>query len=516
MSKLTKVLVTILITLILLLAGLGAFWFFTNHVIVGGAFYPKKAEFLNLTDEELTVEKYEQIQEALPDAQIYWNVPVDGTSYPVDSREVTVKNLTEADVRGLSYMKNLKAVHAVGCTNYALLNQLIQDHPGCLVEYAVTIDGISYAQDAAEIQLKHLTEEDISMLVYLPKVTSIRAEGCTDYALLAKLRAARPDIAVDYAIAIAGQQVDADVQELTLTGATAEELNSLLVHLASLQTLHLVNPACDGQQLLALQSSFPNMTISWELVKDGISIRSNAEELDLSGVTLNSIEEVEGIMAYCPDVKQVYLGAPNIDNETISQFRESKRAEYKVVWTVMCGSLAVRTDATYFHPTGQRVFYFYDKDAVNLKYCEDMICLDLGHMSIKSCDFVRYMPNLKYLILGCCGQLKDISALETCKNVIFLELYLTSVLDLEPLLGMTALEDLNMGYNLGDPAIVAQMTWLKNLWWSGCSAKGKGLLYNGLPDTHINFAALNSTSGGWRKLDNYYKMRDSMNAAYMD
>ena len=516
MSKMTKVLVTILIILILLLAGLAAFWFFTNNVIVDGTFYPKSAEFLNLSKKEITAEDYEKIQQALPGTQISWNVPVDGRSSPVDEKEVTVKHLTDADMKGLSHMKNLKKLHAVGCTDYERLMQVAESLPGCLVEYVVSLDGTDYPQDVTELQLKNLTEEDVAKVAYLPGLTQIHAEDCKDYAQLAQLQQAHPDIAVNYYVEIGDMKVAVDVRDLTAENADLTKIGENLVYLTGLKKLMLVNPKGNMEDLKSLQAAFPQVTFDWKLERDGVVLSKEAEDLDLSGVTLNSIEEVEQILAFCPNVKQVYLGLPNIDNEAIAQFREKKRSEYKVVWTVMCGSLDVRTDATYFHPTGRGVFYFYDKDCVNLKYCEDMICLDLGHMSITSCEFVRNMPNLKYLILGCCGQLKDITPLETCKNVVWLELYLTSVLNLEPLLGMTALEDLNMGYNLGDPAIVAQMTWLKNLWWSGCSAKGKGLLYNGLPDTYINFAATNSTSGGWRKLDNYYNMRDALNAHYMD
>ena len=129
MSKMTKVLVTILIILILLLAGLAAVWFFTNNVIVDGTFYPKSAEFLNLSKKEITAEDYEKIQEALPGTQIYWNIPVDGRSYPVDEKEVTVKHLTDADMKGLSHMKNLKKLHAVGCTDYERLMQVAESLP---------------------------------------------------------------------------------------------------------------------------------------------------------------------------------------------------------------------------------------------------------------------------------------------------------------------------------------------------------------------------------------------------
>ena len=315
MSKLTKVLVTILIVLILVLMGLGAFWFFKNNVIVDKMIYPKNSEFLNLSGKEITVEQYEKIQEKLPNCQIYWNVPVDGNRYGLDTHEVTVKNLTEADVKALSYLNRLKTVHAVGCTDYELLRQVAQQHPNCLVEYAVTIDGTSYMQDASALQLKKLTEEDMALVKYLPDLLKIDAEGCTDYVLLAELAAELPQVQVEYSIDVAGKKVEVNTEELTIQDAVPADVGQVLPHLRSLKTLMLINPKGEMKDIQSLQTAFPNVVIDWQLERNGLILSKEAEDLDLSGVTLNSIQEIEDILAFCPNVKQVYLGIPNIDNE---------------------------------------------------------------------------------------------------------------------------------------------------------------------------------------------------------
>jgi hypothetical protein len=144
-----------------------------------------------------------------------------------------------------------------------------------------------------------------------------------------------------------------------------------------------------------------------------------------------------------------------------------------------------------------------------------MICIDLGHMVIYDISFVESMPNLQYLVLAH-TTVTDIGPLATCKNLKFLELDHTGITDYAPLLGCTGLEDLNLGKTYGDEDIIAQMTWLKNLWWNGRGYSLKVKMSEVLPDTHKEFNGKLTVSNGWRKLPNYYAMRDILGMEYMD
>ena len=185
---------------------------------------------------------------------------------------------------------------------------------------------------------------------------------------------------------------------------------------------------------------------------------------------------------------------------------------------VECGKLRVRTDDTTFMPTREREYYFKDSMTENLRYCEDMICVDIGHHPIKDISFVRYMPHLKYLILTDTA-VQDISPLENLKELIFLELTFGIVRDYTPLLGCTALEDLNMDqlWYFADPTPLYRMTWLKTLFWQKCSGHIIVKLQESLPDTRLDFtgSTSNSAGTGWRNLQNYYDMRDILGMPYM-
>ena len=144
-----------------------------------------------------------------------------------------------------------------------------------------------------------------------------------------------------------------------------------------------------------------------------------------------------------------------------------------------------------------------------------MEALDIGHMSIHDVSFLEGMTSLKYLILAHTF-VTDISPISNCKNLVFLELDFSSVRDFTPLQGCTALEDLNIGETYADVEPLLEMTWLKNLW---CVKRGYGSvkkLTEGLPSTvHINSLGGETVGNGWRKLPNYYAMRDTLGMHYM-
>ena len=203
-----------------------------------------------------------------------------------------------------------------------------------------------------------------------------------------------------------------------------------------------------------------------------------------------------------------------IDNETMAAFREKMRSEYKVVWTVRINNLKVRTDETYFMPAkyGEVVTNY---QVQNLKYCEDMICVDLGHMAIQNIEFVEYMPHLKYFIVVD-APFMYIDSISTCKELIYLEFFWTWINDFTPLLECTALEDLNLARTNGDPMVLKEMTWLKNLWIDGkdLTDAEKVELEAALPNTYIKYCYGLMAGNGWRDLPNYFAMRDLLGMPY--
>jgi len=249
---------------------------------------------------------------------------------------------------------------------------------------------------------------------------------------------------------------------------------------------------------------------------------TNAEEIDLSGCTIEDLSLLEAKLSGFPNLKKLILSGCGQSSEALEALN-NRLPDIKVVWTVRLGELDVRTDDTWFMPVKFKK-EVTDKDLVDLKYCHDMICVDVGHMKITNCDWAAEMPELQYLVIAD-TQVSDISPLENHKQLVFLELFLTKVKDLTPLESCTGLDDLNLSYLIADATPISRMNWLKRLWWTQpgpqryelpeeCQAEL--ILPDALPNTEMKFHSADSVGSGWRKGAHYYEMRDILGMFYID
>lgn len=453
-----------ILVMVLLLAcaggGLGyCFWYQNNHIFVEDAVYEKDLTSLDLRGTGVSLEHYEAVRQQLPDCEIRYDLPFQGKFYPDDTTEISVSSLTE---------------------------------------------------------------EDVALLDYLPALTAVHAEGCRDYAQLLALQARRPDCRVSYTVSLYGTEYPEDTAELSFGSEQLElqELQEALAWLPEMERIHFDQPSVAADALTQLQEACPDVSITWEKDAFGKTYASDVTEIDLTGMILTSPEEVVEPLRYFPALEKVIMcecGTDQktwFDNETMSAFREKMRPEYKVVWTVRINNLKVRTDDTYFMPAkyGEVVTNF---QVQNLKYCEDMICVDLGHMAIQNIEFVEYMPHLKYFIIVD-APLMYIDSISTCKELIYLEFFWTWINDYTPLLECTAMQDLNVSRTNGDPMVFKEMTWLKNLWIDGTDLTDaeKVELEAALPNTYIKYCYGLMAGNGWRLLQNYYDMRDLLGMPY--
>lgn len=426
--------------------------------------------------------------------------------------------------------------------------------------FELTLDGVFYSEDAAEIRVSSMSAENLeklSQMTALKLVTVTEGDGEN----LQQLRTYCDENGIAFQIEVAGQTIADDVAELTLPNVTEAQVR-LLALMPNLHSLRFPEPEASAEALLTLRET---KAVTWEKTILGMTFSGDAVEIDITpaialaegqvlgektaydygceqpimsypeeirtavlvtnehplpdktDLTAQLIAEAEAAMPYFPNAEKLVMAGAWMDNEAMAQFRENHREDYKVVWSVQCGMLATRTDATRFMPTKFYVTQgsFTDWHTYNLRYCEDMVVMDIGHMSIAELDFVRYMPQLTYLDIAL-NHLVDLEPLAECKNLVFLSMFCESIeLDYTPLQGCTALEDLNIGRNTGDITPILGMTWLKNLWMVEYPEESYQKALAALPETTIGYY-YSLPDGGWRKLPNYFKMRDALLMFYMD
>lgn len=488
-------------------------WYVAAHRFIDGKAYAKNAEMLDLRGREISAEHYDAVRAAFPDIEIRWDVIFQGKALGDLTPEVRITELSDEDVATLDYFTALEIVDARGCTDYAQLEALIARRPEVEVLYTVTIDGETYDQDATHMQLNNFTAEELALIRYLPELTAVRAEECEEFDLLLALQEQYPDCRVTYNVPIGGIPYPEDTRELVLSDVSSSELMDMMQYLPQLETVTLQDPRCEEVNMAQLQEQYPHVDFYWEMDVFGLRLTCEDTQADFSKKQIESVAALEQALASFPNLDRVYLGRCGLDNEELAAYRDRVRPEYKVVWNILIGALFVDTDETWFMP-GKFNKGVTEEQAKLLKYCEDMVCIDVGHKPLETCEFVRYMPNLKYLILADTN-IEDITPLETCKNLVFLELFMSFVKDYTPLLGCTALEDLNIAYTWGDPEPIKQMTWLKRLWWN-CQEELTYELSTALPNTELMlFSHPDAVAYGWRLGQHYYDMRDYMGVPYM-
>lgn len=541
---------------ILLTAG----WFLSTYAIVEGTLYRKDAVSLDLRGQEISVSHYEKLKEKLPNAQIAWDVPFQGGILSEDTKELTVTELTAEDARVLAeHLPMLRRVNAEECGDYDGLLWLKQQRPGVQVSYRVPLNGQNYASTAIRVTLSGISPEDMDRLQYLPLLKTVTVTG-GEPEQLQQLQTYCRDKALDFRMQAGGEILSENAVTAEIRGITNEELN-LLPLLTKLRKLHLVEPLADAEKVTALEETLSGVAVTWEKSVLGLTFAHDALEIDLTDAislgegekpgdktgyqygldfpvqgtqeevptaikmskyhpvadrtdeTRNLIDQVEAAMGYFPKAERVLMIGGLLNNVQMAAFREARRQDYKVVWSVQCGNVLTRSDATFFMPVKYHVYYLNDVEARNLRYLEEAVAVDIGHMNVSDISFVKYMPNLEYLILAHTG-IQYIEPIRTCKKLKFLEVDWTGIRDLTPLQDCTALEDLNVGNTGVDLEPLKKMTWLKNLWAIFRSAS----IYpvsQALPNTKVVSSGNATVASGWRDLPNYYAMRDQLKMYYM-
>jgi len=541
-----KIVIVLLILLAFVVCGIGGAWFFhRNYVIIGGV-QDRAAEELDLSgqmdlklekllelehirkldlrDTGITNEDYQMLKAGQPDCDIRWSVPICGRYEDSKSKALTVTSVVQKDIQQLHYFTELEEVDASGCADLPMVMDLIEAYPNLKVSYQVPVSGEIYQHDTTQMKL---TDADATALhaalAYLPEVNYVEFAGTLPEAVtLQQLQQSHPEVEFYWQRDLLGLEADSRTQEVTLTDVTTEQMPQLIADLAYLPNLTNVNlegSLADAAALRELAETYPETKFYWQIELFGIPADVDTVELDFTDIPMESVDTIENALPYLPSLKKVIMSNCGISNEDMDALWK-RNPEVRFVWTVRVGSLDVRTDETAFMPAKYRRL-LKGNQAYNLRYCVDMECLDLGHATIPDCEFVAYMPKLKYLLL-CMTNISDITPIANHDELIYLELFGNwSVRDYTPLLTLKNLEDLNICYTFGDIEIIKQMTWLKNLWWSPgdkkpwLSRQREEILSEALPNTRLELDTFSSTGEGWRELPNYYKQRDIFEMPYM-
>lgn len=263
-------------------------------------------------------------------------------------------------------------------------------------------------------------------------------------------------------------------------------------------------------------------TVEWK----GISYPISSEYVELKDDKID-IDELITFLKQFPELKKADMFETPVDRAKIDALTEAlPDVTFGWTMTVPCTNPAhperkahyIRTDAEVFSTLhNNRCTLHTDEDLSILKYCTNMLALDIGHNALTDLSFIACMPRLRVLIIGR-NKITDLTPLENCPDLEYLEAFTNDIASVEPLLKCTHLMYLNIPNNkVQDPELFAQMTWLKKLWAFNYFTKDlnndrvpgniKQLVRESLPDCRVNWSS--SGNGGGFKDDMIVEMFDT-------
>ena len=458
-KKVVVVLAVIALVLALVVAGaVGFLWYRNTHVFVEGKAYRMDAQTLDLRGESISIEHYNQLHALLPDCEILWNVPFQSGSTPSDIDSLTITDLTDEDIeRMATYFPNLKKVDARQCSNYLMLEKLLQRLPDLDVNYSVSLGAASFAPDTTELALG---PEDFDLdtltanLPHLPQLTSVvlcRTELTLEQ--VEALRSSFPNITFRYQVELLGQIYEEDTTELDLSAMTSGQVDEAVKKLPMLPALEKIiltdgegNSQLSKEDVKTLQQAAPDVVIDYSFDFFGTVLSTAEEEVHIKNVKIGDEgeSEVRAALDLLPNCKRFVLENCQISNEVMAKLRDDYRDRTKVVWRVSIGSGATSmSDAQIFRST----YYLTDSSCENLKYLEDVRFMDIGHNEyLKDSSFISGMKSLEYVIISG-SMISDLKPFAACKNLKVLEAaFCEYIYSAEGLEQCESLERLNISY----------------------------------------------------------------------
>ena len=376
--------------------------------------------------------------------------------------EYTMVAADAAALQDLDVYVNLQKLDLRGSDCYEAIEAYIAAHPQVQVIYDVKVGNERYSPDVKQLNLKDGSfqpEELCEELKHLPLLTVLELPGTSLSAeQIQSIADAYPELNLVYTVEILGQEVASDLTELDLSGLTPadvnEELVSKLQMLPELSRIQLMD-ATDSSNFAPadvknLMETLPDVTVAYSFQLFGQTVTTEDERVEFVKVDIGNegIPEIRAALDILPACTYFLMDTCGVDNEVMAQLRDDY-PNTKVVWRVFWGKYHDLTDVEMIHCNGG----VNTKNSQVLKYCTDVVYLDLGHNAdISSIEFINYMPKLKICIIAD-STVSDLSPIANCPDLEWLEIVCCMrVSDLSPIANCTKLRGINlsMAYSVTD------------------------------------------------------------------
>ena len=197
-----------------------------------------------------------------------------------------------------------------------------------------------------------------------------------------------------------------------------------------------------------LQAAVPHIRFHYTFNLLGRTVSTGDQEIIFKNQNYGDAEEAEirKALKILDHTSRFVLDNCGFSTDTLAKLREDFREGPKVIWRVYFGTEG-RYNTLTDDDTIRAVYNVTDSTCGPMKYLEDVKYMDLGHNEyLTDLSFVGYMPQLEVLIASG-SAVKDLSGIENCKKLTWLELASCHKLEnIEPLAGCEGLKYLNISY----------------------------------------------------------------------
>ncbi len=262
-------------------------------------------------------------------------------------------------------------------------------------------------------------------------------------------------------------------------------------------------------QMKDLHLSFPKIDFVWSLSIYHLTVNSGDTFINLGPKRITNVEEFKDFLDCFPSLTKVDMYNSWLKRAQLDELY-SRYPNIRFGWTLHIFEHTVRTDVTAFSTLHNNKCPTHSSEAFEqLKYCRDLVALDLGHNCIQDISFLRNFPKLKVLILAC-NYVTDVSVLAELKDLEYVELFKNRITDISPIANHEKLLDLNICFNkITDVSMLATNINLERLWMyhNKLTDEQNSAMRKALPNCKVDFTSY-STLGGWRDHPRYFALYD--------
>lgn len=255
-----------------------------------------------------------------------------------------------------------------------------------------------------------------------------------------------------------------------------------------------------------LKQAFPNVEFEYSVSLGGKRYRSTAQKASIRSTPVAGQKQFDALyktLSHLPRLEELTALTSSFSFDNLEALRKLL-PDMHVSGNILIGKRRLRTDYTAF--STRHAYYstrYASDDFRGLKYCDNLLALDIGHNAVTDLDFLYDLPGLRVLILAD-NQITDLTPIASLHDLEYLEIFKNPVSDLSPLAGLKNLIDLNMTFcQVEDYTPLLGLKNLDRLWISENPYDEEDLqmLREALPRCTVNTDAgeIAPTANGWRQ-----------------